>query len=238
MKKQIYLSVLWIITAIIIILIATKKITGIHIHINDDDWDVSSKTERTYDSKYAEKIDESLQRFENININSNVMSITVKPGTEYHIYSTYNKPKYMPEFSVENGTLKVRQNFPKHNNNNVKCTVEITVPKNTVLSDIDIQNNVGEVILKDFEADEIQIETNVGEIRVSDMNFNNLKLENNVGEISVKTLEKTDKYNISARNDIGEISVGGKSYKHKFEQKNSSKKSIKAVSNVGEVSIH
>ena len=75
MKKQIYLCVLWAITILIIILIATNKITGIRFHVTDGDWDGGTKSERNYDSKYTDKIDESLERFENININSNSNTI-------------------------------------------------------------------------------------------------------------------------------------------------------------------
>lgn len=238
MKKQIYLCVLWVVTILIIILIATNKMTGIHFHVTDGNWDVSTKSDRNYDSKYADKIDETLQKFENIDVNSNVMELTVKPGREFHIYSTYNNQRYMPEFDVKNGTLHVRQNFPKSHTGNINCKVEITIPENTVLDNIDIKNNVGEINLKNFEAKEIKAETNVGEISVDSLDFNNLKLENNVGEISIHTLESSDKYNIVAKTDVGDVSVDGRSHKRRYEQNNGSRKNIKAVANVGEVSIN
>ncbi len=238
MKKKIYLCVLWTVAIIIILLIATNKMNGIHFHVTDGNWNASHKSEREHDSKHAEKIDESLMQFEKISVSSNVMELTVKTGSEFHIYSTYNKQKYMPEFNVKNGTLNVSQNFSKSSSGNINCKVEITVPQNAVLKNVDIKNNVGEINLKNFEANEIKAETNVGEINAENLDFNTLKLESNVGEISIKTLESLDTYNIAAKTDVGVVSVEGRNLKHRYEQNNSSKKSIKAAANVGEIRIN
>lgn len=239
MNKRIYLAIIWIITLLVIVFVSAGKfnIIKVHWHFN------SQENEKEYFSdddvkKYSNGIDENLEAFSNIRINANVLGITIKEGDKYHISASFNKTQYMPEFTIVNDTLKILQDIPKHNNTNVKCNLEVTVPAGKTIEDINIDLNVGEICLKNSTADEINVKNNVGEISIKNTNFKELKAETNVGEIGIEVIDNVDDYNIDASTDIGEIRISGKSYKRKYSQKSDSGKKIKVETNVGEVKIN
>lgn len=238
MNKKIYLIIIWTITLLLILFVCLGKPSKIHFHINpldNNEWNNSKTKDNT---KYANEIDEELSKFSNIDISSNVMQITIKQGSSYHITASYNKTKYMPDFKIHGDTLMIEQNIPKHSAKNINCNLEITVPANAELNKVTIHNNIGEIELKDFNSEDVRVKNNVGELYIKNLNFNSLETETNVGEISINTEGSISNYDISAKTDIGEIQIEGKNYKHSFKQSSNSGKKITAITNVGEVSIN
>lgn len=233
-NKRIYLALIWTVTLGFILFSCIKSIGSLkgvfHTKLN---FNTSSED----NTKYENGINENLEKFSNIRIDSNVMKISIREDDSYHINASYNKPKYMPSFRIRNDTLEVSQNIPRGNNSSVNCRLEITVPKGTTLEDIDIVNNVGEIVLKNIDAKELNLETNVGEINVKKINFKELKAETNVGDVKVTMNEDLDDYEVEAKVDVGEIKIGSQSAKRSYKQKGKNGRKIKAVANVGSVEL-
>ncbi len=249
MKKKIYLITIWTITLFVIIFSGyhyTKsfkneykdfksEVKSFFSDYDDEeyDWDEASA-----DSNKGQKnIDTALDEFSQIKIEGNIMELTIKEGSDYHLECAYNKEKLKPVFEVSNGLLKIRQKVKGNLHGNSRCSLTLTIPAAAQLSTAEIEVNVGEMILKDFTCDTLEAETNVGSLTIKNLNFNKLEAETNVGELIIKTNKDISEYNLDLKTDVGELKVGDKLFKHTCERSGTSNKKIKATTNVGALTV-
>ena len=203
---------------------------GFSFHFDFDD------DEETNDEH---NLNQKLQAFSKIKIDSAIMEIRIEEGNDFYISSNWNRDWLRPEVSVNNGVLNVIQkNNRKNKAGTNNCRVTITVPADTKLGDIDIDSNVGEIKLRKLEAEDVSINLNVGEISLRDMNFENVTIDNNVGEVSVDTDASLDDYDISLATDVGQVNYIGRSYTRCYHQNGSGKNRIKINTNVGEINVN
>jgi hypothetical protein len=168
------------------------------------------------------------------------MGITIEQGDDFRIESSFNRESMRPKFSVNGNKLVVVQGARKQHGINMgshECRLVITIPSGTSLSSIDIDSNVGDVRLRELEAEEIDIDLNVGEIDVRNVVFNELRSNNNVGEISINPVSNLDDYDISASTDVGEVRIDGRNYKKSYNSRGNGHKKINVNTNVGEINI-
>lgn len=203
---------------------------GFSFHFDFDD------DEETNDEH---NLNQKLQAFSKIKIDSAIMEIRIEEGNDFYISSNWNRDWLRPELSVNNGVLNVIQKSNRKNKAGTNnCRVTITVPADTKLGDININSNVGEIKLRSLDADDIGINLNVGEISLRDVNFENVTIDNNVGEVSVDTDANLDDYDISLSTDVGQVNYNGRSYKRSYNQNGSGKNRIKINTNVGEINVN
>ena len=249
MKKTIFLIILGIVTVGCIIYGTVYHVGGglrnlrhSGIFISDDDSDGKLSLHFDFDTD-EEKNDEhnlnqQLEAFSKIKINSSIMEIRIQEGDAFYINSYWNREWLRPEVSVRNGELIVEQHSGKKNKAGTNnCRVTITVPADTKLGDIDIDSNVGEIKLRKLEAEDVSINLNVGEISLRDVSFDNVSIDNNVGEVSIYTDARLDDYDISLSTDVGDVNVEGNRFKHSYNHKGNSRNQIKIDTNVGEINL-
>lgn len=202
---------------------------GFSFHFDFDD------DEETNDEH---NLNQKLQAFSKIKIDSAIMEIRIEEGKDFYISSNWNRDWLRPEVSVNNGVLNVIQKSNRKNKAGTNnCRITITVPADTKLGDIDIDSNIGEIKLRKLEAEDVSINLNVGEISLRDVNFENVTIDNNVGEVSVDTDANLDDYDISLSTDVGQVNYNGRSYKRSYNQNGSGKNRIKINTNVGEINV-
>ncbi|MCR5188334.1 MAG: DUF4097 domain-containing protein [Treponema sp.] len=253
MKKKIYLITIWTITLFVIIFSGyhyTKRFKNEYKDFKSEiksvfsdfddyddeeyDWDEDSSSNS---SKGLKNIDTALDAFSKIKIEGNIMELTIKEGSDYHLECAYNKEKLKPVFEVSNGLLTIRQNLRGNLHGNSRCRLTLTIPAETQLSSADIEVNVGEMNLKNFTCDTLEAKTNVGSLTIKDINFNKLEAETNVGELIIQTMDDISEYNLDLKTDVGELKVGDRHFKHSYETSGSSNKEIKATTNVGALTV-
>ncbi len=243
MKKTVLLIVLGVITIFCICYGTYKHLKGfdaifkdgINISFDDDEYDNDEKN----DGKYS--IDEKLEKFSSIRLNAAVMGITIEQGDEFRIESSFNKEILRPVFSINGNQLVVTQGRRKQQGINMgsqNCRTVITIPSGTSLSSIDIDSNVGNVRLREIDAEDIDVNLNVGEIDVRNVDFTEINCNTNVGEISINPVSKLNEYDINASTDVGEIRINGRNYKKRYNSSGNSHKKIKANTNVGEINVN
>lgn len=249
MKKTIYLVAISIITIGCIIFgtiyntrgFSLKKMRnffneGFHngfsweFSFDDDDENINRNVIKGY-------INDNLNEFESININANVMGITIKNGDSFKIESTYNREYLKPEYEVKNGVLHITQNMPKNTNGNNNASTIITIPNRNAMRNIDTKVNVGEVQLNGIEVNNIEVKTNVGRVFIKNTVFNDAELKTNVGEVEVTVDDKLNEYSMDFKTDVGDVSVDGRSYKRSYSSSGSTKKRIEAKTNVGAIVV-
>lgn len=242
MKKTVLLIVLGVITIFCICYGTYKHLKGfdaifkdgINISFDDDEYDNDEKN----DGKYS--IDEKLEKFSSIRLNAAVMGITIEQGDEFRIESSFNKEILRPVFSINGNQLVVTQGRRKQQGINMgsqNCRMVITIPSGTSLSSIDIDSNVGNVRLREIDAEDIDVNLNVGEIDVRNVDFTEINCNTNVGEISINPVSKLNEYDINASTDVGEIRINGRNYKKRYNSSGNGHKKIKANTNVGEINV-
>ena len=243
MKKTVLLIVLGVITIFCICYGTYKHLKGfdaifkdgINISFDDDEYDNDEKN----DGKYS--IDEKLEKFSSIRLNVAVMGITIEQGDEFRIESSFNKEILRPVFSINGNQLVVTQGRRKQQGINMgsqNCRTVITIPSGTSLSSIDIDSNVGNVRLREIDAEDIDVNLNVGEIDVRNVDFTEINCNTNVGEISINPVSKLNEYDINASTDVGEIRINGRNYKKRYNSSGNGHKKIKANTNVGEINVN
>ena len=243
MKKTVLLIALGIITIFCICYGTYKHLGGFGrmfkdggINISFDDEEVDNNEVHGGKNSY----DEKLESFSSIKIDAAVMGITIEQGDDFRIESSFNRESMRPKFSVNGNKLVVSQGARKQHGINMgsqNCRLVITIPSGTSLSSIDIDSNVGDVRLRELEAEEIDIDLNVGEIDVRNVVFNELRSNNNVGEISINPVSSLDEYDISASTDVGEVRIDGRNYKKSYNSRGNGHKKINVNTNVGEINI-
>lgn len=243
MKKTVLLIVLGVITIFCICYGTYKHLKGfdaifkdgINISFDDDEYDNDEKN----DGKYS--IDEKLEKFSSIRLNAAVMGITIEQGDEFRIECSFNKEILRPVFSINGNQLVVTQGRRKQQGINMgsqNCRTVITIPSGTSLSSIDIDSNVGNVRLREIDAEDIDVNLNVGEIDVRNVDFTEINCNTNVGEISINPVSKLNEYDINASTDVGEIRINGRNYKKRYNSSGNGHKKIKANTNVGEINVN
>lgn len=243
MKKTVLLIALGIITIFCICYGTYKHLGGFGRMIKDGGINISFDDDEDNNSEVhggKNSYDEKLENFSSIKIDAAVMGITIEQGDDFRIESSFNRESMRPKFSVNGNKLVVSQGARKQHGINMgshECRLVITIPSGTSLSSIDIDSNVGDVRLRELEAEEIDIDLNVGEIDVRNVVFNELRSNNNVGEISINPVSNLDDYDISASTDVGEVRIDGRNYKKSYNSRGNGHKKINVNTNVGEINI-
>lgn len=238
MKKNIYLTILTIVTVACIIFGSLYHIIGLSSQISEY-ISLPFLKEKESESNSMNTDALTLEAFTGIKGDFSVIDLTISPGSSYKISYNGNK-KFAPEYSVTDGVLNIKQqkvgikSFGIKNN---KCELTVTIPADTSLSsveltsdvgDIDLNNlaigqlnlsaDVGDLELKKLSSDEIVIETNVGDVDVKDCTYETIKITSDVGDISIDGQEELDSYAFDLSTDLGTVKVDGKKHSRSYEK--------------------
>ena len=208
----------------------------------DDDFDEDFDEDFNIDSDGSDtgtqKFSSALEKFDTIEINAQVMGVTVERGNRFEISGSYTRSALKPNFSVSGGTLVISQ--PKYRNrftSNGNCKITIIVPFGTQMDSINANVDVGAVKLNGIDVQDIDIKTDVGAIAVSNVEFRELKANSDVGAVSVEVTQPLSEYNIDIKSDVGGIQVNNQNCKRKYSATGSTNKRIKISTDVGGIDI-
>lgn len=253
MKKNIYLTILTIVTVLCIIGGTCYHVIG---------WGVSlaKGITRNFSQNTTENVGKltkdtvNLDGFSNITADVNVMDLTVTIGKNYSISYSANE-KLIPEYEVKDNTLTLKQKDLKFNNlaGNKKCIVTITIPDS--LQTVQIDANVGDVDLDGISAESLVLEANVGDVditacsfkqmktdaavgdvNVEDINFENMEISNDVGDVSVSAGDLSN-YQMEFSTDVGEVSVNDNNYRKSYNQSGDSDCRLVIDNNTGDIEV-
>jgi len=252
MKKTVYLIIISILTIGCIIFgtyYHTKNISfgsirrlingeGFSFSFDNDGFSWDDEDGKDGESKVIRGIiNQTPDEFSSIDIDANVMAVSIVTGSKFEVESTFNRDYLKPTIEVKNGVLKISQHMPKRSRGNNNSKTVICVPRFTTLDRVKLHLNVGEVNIEGIEGSVCDINNNVGEINLDDVNFDKIDINTNVGEININLTGDVSEYDVDVSTDVGAVNVGGKNYKRRYASKGTGKKSIDAKSNVGEVNI-
>lgn len=140
-------------------------------------------------SEESEEIKEELPAFENIHTKINGGNVQIVKGTDFGITCIYPK-KEMPKFKVINNTLEVDQDWQEdyERTGNVTRTITITVPAETQLTDVTLENVVGNLSIEDINVYSCMATLTTGNIDIQDAQLERCTLIVSTGNIYISAL--------------------------------------------------
>lgn len=220
MKKIIYLCVLGIITAGCVI---GGSIYRISSFLRSREGENGGFKDRAVEQA------EETERFTAVEADMEYSGLYISEGEKFSV-AFEGQERYLPEWKVEDGILKIRQNGRRYHWNTGKTSLlYVTVPKESSLeyakldlnvgdvriSDIGIENlemnlDVGNAILRELRLGEADLELDVGNLEAKRVSFQELKADLDVGEAQIRSLENLSEGDIRLSTELGSISFGGK----------------------------
>jgi hypothetical protein len=196
MGKKIYLSVIYIITLLCMIIGILGNVFNIvpfsRITLEP------SGTYTTFSQNYIETI-------QNISIAMNVGSVTICHGNTMSVEFS-GKKKYLPDVKLDDNDLIITQssNVSISGIDDTDCTLIITVPEDVQLDNIFVQLNIGDISVKNLNISDVDIDIDIGSLQCSNITTDICKLNVNMGDIKVNNCE-CNSYDLSV--DMGDIKL-------------------------------
>lgn len=159
--------------------------------------------------------DEDIKEIKSINIDSDISTISVIRGEDFHIYEEISKNyihKIDKTYDIsEEGELKIRRKAPRRKKTLLFGSddygrIEITIPEKIKLENIEIRTNVGEIELEEVNSKRMYIKTNVGEASGYEVSSDSMEIITDVGEIN---FDKSKTKNLKADANVGQIDFYG-----------------------------
>ena len=159
MSKRIYLSIIYFITLICII-----------IGVLGNVFNISPFTRITMASsgKYIEN-SSTYDNVSDISIDMNLGSVEIKKGSKLEVIYT-GAEKFKPAVSVSGTSLNIEQHVKVHLMTNIKnsdCTLTITIPDNVSLNFIQADLNMGDMSVNDINASSADFSVDMGSLKLS-----------------------------------------------------------------------
>lgn len=223
MKKSVYLWIIGIITGICVVI-------GLMCHVARYMIGMTGTTVETV----AE-----LEPFQSIEIESDIMDVKVEAGNGYEIrYCCGERDKLT--YEVINGTLVVKQKNAKGvwpDREDADRNIQVVIPADVVLGEIEIDSDVGNVELERIYADKGDIESDIGDVVLRDCDFNNLNVVSDIGNVEAAFAGEHSEYTLDLASDIGGIISKGQDVKNHYYSDGSTDKVIKIISDIGDIEL-
>ena len=179
------------------------------------DMDVTVDGVKVFIGESEESIEkkEVLSAFENIYMKAECANVTIVTGTEFQIACTYPKDE-MPEFKVENETLEVIQDRQEDyiNTGNVTRSIIITVPEQTVLKDITLENVVGNISIADINTYRCMTTLTTGNVTVDNSEMDSCNFTISTGNVDITALVAEECYVSTSTGNLGMVGNDVKKY--------------------------
>ncbi|WP_057490406.1 DUF4097 family beta strand repeat-containing protein [Streptococcus orisasini] len=157
-------------------------------------------------------------KFDNIqslDLNISIRNIKIKPSQDQHFRLTYYKKsdeKISHSLQHQKLILKQQERFKIHFlmlsdfvnwfHQDEVSTITLAVPKNTELKNVSIDNNTGDVTLKNLHANKITVQQDTGNFNSYNSQLAKGKIVSNVGNINIQNSSLSD---IDIDDDTGNI---------------------------------
>ena len=179
------------------------------------DMDVTVDGVKVFIGENAESIEkkEVLAAFENIYMKAECANVSIVTGTEFQITCTYPKDE-MPEFKIENETLEIIQDRQEDytNTGNVTRAIIISVPEQTVLKDITLENVVGNISIADINAYRCLTTLTTGNVTVDNSEIDCCNFTISTGNVDVTALVAEECYLSTSTGKLDMVSNDVKKY--------------------------
>lgn len=218
MKKNIYLSIITLITIICIIAGTCYHLLGFGVKI------FSNIITDSPDGMYSDSQTFSASEIKTLNIDASVSDVTIKSGNEFKVSYSCNQKHLVPNINLNNDTINIIQksddNWLKSLfRNNQNSDITITVPKDTYLEMISADLSVGDLYMEDIKT------------KTSSFDFS-------VGDVDISSSDDLSEYNFDIDTGVGEVSINDNTYGDTYNSKGTNGKTITIDGSTGDIDIN
>lgn len=257
MKKTLYLTVLTIVTVICIIAGSCYHIIGWGTNFIHSIPFISFNSDNYNDSEHgSSQKTEEVGEFQKLDIQTNVMDVTIGTGTTYSIsYNCTNS--LIPIYEVKDGTLTITQKGShtwSWGNNH--CDMKITVPADAKLDqckitskvgDIDVSNlhagtfttnaSVGDVDITDSELTNGDVSSSTGDINMKGITFDTMTITSSVGDVNFQSNSNLADYEMDLGTSVGDVEVNNRDQGKNYSNNGSSNNELTINASTGDVNV-
>ena len=199
MKRNIYLTALYTVTALVILfsILGPNGLLPIG----------QTRSEKLSDTLYFDP-----NGFHSIDMDLPVAELTVQQSSDDNCYMTYeaSSRKLVPVTEIKDGTLKISQDKVKQNNlRNNQLKLTLFVPAGKAFTDLDFALGVGDLKFENLTADKLTLQAGVGAVSMQSCSLAKLNLEAGVGDVKLTQLGDLSKYDLDITVGLGDLSVDG-----------------------------
>ncbi|OON95477.1 MAG: hypothetical protein ATN36_08245 [Epulopiscium sp. Nele67-Bin005] len=161
---------------------------------------------------------EYLSSFNNIKVESDAIELKISRGEEFYIDIEVPKKEGKFSYEVKNDTLYIEHEFPFNkkyfswfagSSDNYIYNVEIFIPEDVDLNEIDIEANIGAVGIYDLSIDTLKINSTMSAVELEENVLKNIDIDTTMGAVKiVGTLNGTTNIDTT----MGAISISGNLY--------------------------
>lgn len=196
----------------------------------------------------------TLESFERITVDADVMDFIVKEGSAYALDYQGAKNLVM-SYRVDNGELVITQKKKNGMIGNNEATLIVTVPRDAQFTSVNLDIDVGDIDLKEMKVSYLDADIDVGDVTVEKANmeqaviesdtgdiklkacaFVNLDISSDVGDVEVSSSADISKYTYDLKTDVGEVEVYAGDYGRKYYQEGENGKII-VRADVGDITV-
>ncbi len=220
MGKKIYLTIIWLLVLLAIIV-------GIGVHVfswfSFDNDEVKGGITETVEVDEFKSIDADLA-----GVNFEIDNTTDSYAVEY----TVKSESRVPQISVEDSTLIIKEKKNTVNlygTKNKNLSIVVYIPKDVTLDDIvldvgacdldfsninasklDVDSGAGDIDLADCSIKEVALDAGAGDVDLENVEFSKLDIDAGAGDVDVSGIGDISEYSFDVSVGMGDLTIGGK----------------------------
>lgn len=142
------------------------------------------------------------------------------------------------EISESDGSLKIRSGSKNFLSGDSDSTLEIIVPKDCILEDLNIEVGVGECKIDGINTTHADLDSGVGEIICNGFSAKSCRVNAGVGDVEINFAESSDEYSILLDRGIGSAKINGETYSESRHKNSTAKRTIDLDCGIGEIELN
>ena len=192
-----------------------------------------------------------------LDIDLSLGDLKIVPGDSVNVEYSGNE-KLRPTVSSKDGRLTITQKSDNRwfNLTPPKSRITVTLPKDTVLRDLEIRENLGDIELQDLQAvsgtiyndlgdvrlngcdiDGLTIGSSMGDVEMDETVFLQLNVKQDLGEVKIDTPQDLSGATLDLQTDLGDVEVNGVDQGRSHFTAGKDGLSVKVTNDLGDVSL-
>ncbi len=249
MKKNIYLTILMLVTAGCMIFGVLRRMTDLF-----PGKETVLKTEITSEVEMGPN-----EMPERIEADMDMGNLILRTGDAFRI-AYEGKDNLEPVVRFEKGTLSIKQkkekklSFGIHKNE--KAELLVVIPKGLLLAGVDVdldlgkiemedlqigqstvQNDLGDIDIRNCTFDKMDIDIDAGDLDVRDCTFRSLEIDQDLGDVTVSTPQDMTEADIDMKISLGSLRVNGTEHGQEFIRQGGGKVTLTVSNDLGDIDL-
>lgn len=212
----------------------------------------------TDSSTVERKIDENnIAEFSNIDLDlGNYVDCEIIGGDEYSVQASFYGGNYSVDYRIEGGTLYLNSQTEDNKSHKVS-TISITIPKETVLENIQLNNALGDVKIANISAEDstvklangklsmdnvvmgvCNIDLSLGDLDIKNGDIEELKSNVALGDMWLQLKGEETEYSYDILATLGTITVDNENLGGSYKKQNEGNRTIKLIGSLGYIFIN